>query len=90
MTNQRDFFQNSDAPHDDVPPTEVFLNGFRWTMRPLDNVSLSRSVPDRYVPTLKPNYERTTSLRFLSIILRVLRFDVSEYNVYITNQKPNS
>jgi hypothetical protein len=26
------------------------------------------------------------SLRFLSIILRVLRFEVSVYNVYITNQ----
>ena len=32
-------------------------------------------------------HERTISLRFLgSIILRVLRLEVSQYNVYITNQ----
>ncbi len=29
---------------------------------------------------------RTVSLRFLGIILRVLRLEVSSYNVYITNQ----
>jgi hypothetical protein len=31
-------------------------------------------------------YERTISLRFLGIILRFLRLEVSVYNVYITNQ----
>ncbi len=31
-------------------------------------------------------HERTISLRFLGIILRVLRLEDSEYNVYITNQ----
>jgi hypothetical protein len=31
-------------------------------------------------------HERTVSLRFLSKILRVFRLEVSEYNVYITNQ----
>ncbi len=31
-------------------------------------------------------YERTISLRFLGIILRVLSLEVSVYNVYITNQ----
>jgi hypothetical protein len=31
-------------------------------------------------------HERTISLRFLGIILRVLRLEVSIYNVYITNQ----
>jgi hypothetical protein len=31
-------------------------------------------------------HERTVSLRFLGIILRVLRLEVSVYNVYITNQ----
>jgi hypothetical protein len=30
-------------------------------------------------------HERTISLRFLGIILRVLRLEVSAYNVYITN-----
>jgi hypothetical protein len=30
--------------------------------------------------------ERTLSLRFLSIILKVLRLEVSVYSVYITNQ----
>jgi hypothetical protein len=30
-------------------------------------------------------HERTISLRFLGIILRVLRLEVSVYNVYITN-----
>ncbi len=31
-------------------------------------------------------HESTISLRFLGIILRVLRLEVSVYNVYITNQ----
>ncbi len=31
-------------------------------------------------------HERTISLRFLGIILRVLRLEVSAYSVYITNQ----
>jgi hypothetical protein len=31
-------------------------------------------------------HERTISLRFLGIILRVLRLEVSVYNAYITNQ----
>ena len=31
-------------------------------------------------------HERTITLRFLGIILRVLRLEVSVYNVYITNQ----
>jgi hypothetical protein len=31
-------------------------------------------------------HERTISLRFPDIILRVLRLEVSVYNVYITNQ----
>ncbi len=31
-------------------------------------------------------HERTISLRFLGIILRVLRLEVSVYNVYIPNQ----
>ncbi len=31
-------------------------------------------------------HERTISLRFLGIILRVLRLEVSVYNVYIRNQ----
>jgi hypothetical protein len=31
-------------------------------------------------------HEHTISLRFLGIILRVLRLEVSKYNVYITNQ----
>jgi hypothetical protein len=31
-------------------------------------------------------YERTVSLMFLGIILRVFRLEVSVYNVYITNQ----
>jgi hypothetical protein len=31
-------------------------------------------------------HERTISLRFLGIILRVLRFEVSVSSVYITNQ----
>jgi hypothetical protein len=31
-------------------------------------------------------HERTISLKFLGIILRVLRLEVSVYNVYITNQ----
>jgi hypothetical protein len=31
------------------------------------------------------NVKRTISLRFLGIILRVLRLEVSVYNVYITN-----
>jgi hypothetical protein len=31
-------------------------------------------------------HELTISLRFLGIILRVLRLEVSVYNVYITNQ----
>jgi hypothetical protein len=31
-------------------------------------------------------HERTISLRFLAIILRVLRLEVSVNNVYITNQ----
>ncbi len=35
---------------------------------------------------LKPIHERKISLRFLGIILRVLRLEVSEINVYITNQ----
>ncbi len=32
------------------------------------------------------SHERTISLRFLGIILRVLRLEVSVYNVYITDQ----
>ncbi len=35
-------------------------------------------------------HKRTISLRFLDIILRVLRLKDSLYNVYITNQKPKS
>jgi hypothetical protein len=35
---------------------------------------------------LKPINGRTISLRFLDIIFRVLRHEVSVYNVYITNQ----
>ncbi len=35
-------------------------------------------------------HERTISLRFLDIILRVLRLEVSVYNVYITNQFQNT
>jgi hypothetical protein len=31
-------------------------------------------------------HERTNSLRFMGIIWRVLRLEVSVYNVYITNQ----
>ncbi len=31
-------------------------------------------------------HKRIISLRFLGIILRVLRLEVSVYNVYITNQ----
>ncbi len=31
-------------------------------------------------------HERTLSLKFLNIILRVLRLEVSVYNVYNTNQ----
>jgi hypothetical protein len=31
-------------------------------------------------------HEHTISLRFLGIILRVLRLEVSVYNVYIANQ----
>ncbi len=31
-------------------------------------------------------HERTISLRFLGIILRVLRLEISMYHVYITNQ----
>ncbi len=31
-------------------------------------------------------HERTISLRFLGIILRFLRLEVSVYNVYVTNQ----
>jgi hypothetical protein len=31
-------------------------------------------------------HERTISLRFLGIILRVIRLEVSVYNVFITNQ----
>jgi hypothetical protein len=31
-------------------------------------------------------HERTISLRFLGIILRVLRLEASVYNAYITNQ----
>jgi hypothetical protein len=31
-------------------------------------------------------HERTISLSFLGIILRVLKLEVSVYNVYITNQ----
>jgi hypothetical protein len=38
------------------------------------------------VVDLKPIHERTISLTFLGIILRVLRLEVSVYNVYITNQ----
>jgi hypothetical protein len=34
----------------------------------------------------KPFHERTIRLRFLGIILRVLRLGVSICNVYITNQ----
>ncbi len=33
--------------HNDVTQAEVFPKFFTWTMRPLDNVSLRRSVPDR-------------------------------------------
>jgi hypothetical protein len=35
-------------------------------------------------------HERTSSLRFLGIILRVLRLEVSVRNVYITNLLPKS
>ncbi len=35
-------------------------------------------------------HEHTISLRFLGIILRVLRLEVSVYNVYITNQFPTT
>jgi len=31
-------------------------------------------------------YKRTISLRFLGIILKVIRLEVSVYNVYLTNQ----
>jgi hypothetical protein len=31
-------------------------------------------------------HERTISLRFMGILLRVLRLEVSVYNVYITNK----
>jgi hypothetical protein len=31
-------------------------------------------------------HEQTISLRFLGIILRVLRLEVSKYNIYITNK----
>jgi hypothetical protein len=34
-------------------------------------------------------HERTISLRFLDIILRVLRLEVSVYNVYITKPVSN-
>jgi hypothetical protein len=39
-------------------------------------------------PELKPNqiHEQTIPLRFLGIILRVLRLEVSVYNFFITNQ----
>jgi hypothetical protein len=36
--------------------------------------------------TVAKIHERTISLRFLGTILRVLRIEVSGYNVYITNQ----
>jgi hypothetical protein len=35
-------------------------------------------------------HERTISLRFLGINLRVLRLEVSVYNVYIINQFQNT
>ncbi len=35
-------------------------------------------------------HEHTISLRFLAIILRVLRLEVSVYNVYTTNQFPEA
>jgi hypothetical protein len=35
-------------------------------------------------------HEHTNSLRFLDIILRVHRLEVSVYNVYITNQFPTT
>ncbi len=35
-------------------------------------------------------HERTISSRFLGTILRVLRLEVSVYNVYITNQSQNT
>ncbi len=38
------------------------------------------------VVDLEPVHEHMISLRFLGIILRVRRLEVSVYNVYITNQ----
>ncbi len=40
----------------------------------------------QYFVTRSRIYERTIALRFQGIILRVLRLEVSVYNVYITNQ----
>ncbi len=42
--------------------------------------------PLRKAPSRSQIHERTISLSCLGIILRVLRSEVSVYNVYITNQ----
>jgi hypothetical protein len=41
---------------------------------------------NKKVLTRSRTHKRTIGLRFLGIILRVLRLEVSVYNVYITNQ----
>jgi hypothetical protein len=53
--------------------------------RELLQTSNVRKVDERRVGPVPAN-ERTISFRFLSIIFRVLRLEVSVYNVYITNQ----
>ncbi len=43
-------------------------------------------VSDKNFHSWSRTHERTVSLRFLGIILKVLRLEVSVYNVHITNQ----
>ncbi len=60
------------------------------TFLPFCLFALYRENCQRYPSSLEEEdrsriHERTISLRFLGIILRVLRLEISLYNVYITN-----
>ncbi len=58
----------------------------RQTFRCQEPAKLSKLSTNLEMSTRSRIHERTISLRFLGIILRVLRREVSIYHVYITNQ----
>ncbi len=74
-----------------LPLSPVFVMQNIHTMQQKVTINIVQSLQLMYSTVFSWQYrswihERTISLKFLSIILRVLRFEVSIHTVYITNQ----